>query len=137
MPSIVAMSIWQGLGVNVIIFLAGLQGIPTDLLDAASVDGAGTRARFRHVTLPLLTPSIFFTGVLSMISAFQVFDQIFVLVKPRPTDATITVVYFIYENGFKTFKMGYASAASWVLFLIVALFTAIYFWSQRRWVYYQ
>jgi multiple sugar transport system permease protein len=137
MPSIIAMSIWQGLGVNVIIFLAALQAIPSDLLDAASVDGAGHRARFRYVVLPLLTPAIFFTGVLSLISSFQVFDQVFVLVKPRPTDATITVVYFIYENGFKFFKMGYASAAAWVLFLIVALFTAIYFWSQNRWVHYQ
>jgi multiple sugar transport system permease protein len=137
MPSIIAMSIWQGLGVSVIIFLAGLQGIPSDLLDAASVDGAGAWARFRHVTLPLLTPSIFFTGVLSLIAGFQVFDQVFVLAKPRPTEATITIVYFIYENGFKFFKMGYASAASWILFLIVALFTAIYFWSQNRWVHYQ
>ncbi len=137
MPSIIAMSIWQGLGVDVIIFLAGLQAIPADLLDAASVDGAGRWARFRWVVLPLLTPSLFFTGVLSLIGAFQVFDQIFVLVKPRPTEATITVVYFIYENGFKFFKMGYASAASWVLFLIVALFTAIYFRSQNRWVHYQ
>jgi multiple sugar transport system permease protein len=137
MPSIIAMSIWQGLGVNVIIFLAGLQAVPSDLLDAASVDGAGSWARFRNVTLPLLTPSIFFTGVLSLIGSFQVFDQIFVLAKPRPTEATITVVYFIYENGFKFFKMGYASAASWILFLIVALFTAIYFWSQNRWVHYQ
>jgi len=137
MPSIIAMSIWQGLGVNIIIFLAGLQAIPADLLDAASVDGAGSWARFRHVVAPLLTPSIFFTGVLSLIGSFQVFDQIFVLAKPRPTDWTITVVYFIYENGFKFFKMGYASAASWVLFLIVALFTAVYFWSQKRWVHYQ
>jgi multiple sugar transport system permease protein len=137
MPSIVAMSIWQGLGVNVIIFLAGLQAIPSELLDAASVDGAGRWARFRGVVLPLLTPAIFFTGVLSLIGAFQVFDQVFVLVKPRPTDATITIVYFIYENGFKFFKMGYASAASWILFLIVALFTAIYFWSQDRWVHYE
>ena len=137
MPSIIAMSIWQGLGVSVIIFLAGLQGIPSDLLDAASSDGAGAWARFRHVTLPLLTPSIFFTGVLSLIAGFQVFDQVFVLAKPRPTDWTITIVYFIYENGFKFFKMGYASAASWILFLIVALFTAIYFWSQNRWVHYQ
>src|SRR5690349_11754870 len=116
MPAIVAMSIWQGLGVNVIIFLAGLQAIPTELLDAASVDGAGRWARFRGVILPLLTPTIFFTGVLNLISSFQVFDQIFVLEKPRATEATITVVYFIYENGFKFFKMGYASAASWVLF---------------------
>jgi multiple sugar transport system permease protein len=137
MPSIIAMSIWQGLGVNVIIFLAGLQAIPTDLLDAASVDGAGSWARLRNVTLPLLTPSIFFTGVLSLIGSFQVFDQIFVLAKPRPTEATITVVYFIYENGFKFFKMGYASAASWILFLIVAVFSAIYFRSQNRWVHYQ
>ena len=137
MPSIVAMSIWQGLGTDVIIFLAGLQAIPTELLDAASVDGAGRWARFRSVVLPLLTPSIFFTGILSLIGAFQVFDQIFVLSRPRPTDATITVVYFIYENGFKFFKMGYATAASWVLFLIVAVFTAIYFKSQNRWVHYQ
>ncbi|MEO5918386.1 MAG: sugar ABC transporter permease [Candidatus Limnocylindrales bacterium] len=137
MPAIVAMSIWQGLGVNVIIFLAGLQAIPLELLDAASVDGAGPGARFRRIVLPLLTPSIFFTGVLSLIASFQVFDQIFVLQRPRPTDATITVVYFIYENGFKFFRMGYASAASWILFLIVAVFTAIYFRSQNRWVHYQ
>ncbi len=137
MPSIIAMSIWQGLGINVIIFLAALQGIPQELIDAANVDGAGPWARSRSVILPLLTPAIFFTGVLSLIGSFQVFDQVFVLVKPRPTDATITVVYFIYENGFKFFKMGYASAASWILFLIVAAFTAIYFWSQKRWVHYQ
>jgi multiple sugar transport system permease protein len=137
MPSIVAMSVWQGLGTDVIIFLAGLQAIPTELLDAASVDGAGRWARFRSIVLPLLTPSIFFTGVLSLIDSFQVFDQIFVLQRPRPTDATITVVYFIYENGFKFFKMGYATAASWILFVIVAFLTTIYFRSQNRWVHYQ
>jgi multiple sugar transport system permease protein len=137
MPAIVAMSVWQGLGTNIIIFLAGLQAIPTDLIDAASVDGAGRLARFRNVVLPLLTPSIFFTGILSLIGSFQVFDQVFVLSRPRPTEATITVVYFIYENGFKFFKMGYATAASWILFLIVAVLTAIYFRSQNRWVHYQ
>ena len=137
MPSIVAMSIWQGLGTNVIIFLAGLQAIPSELLDAASVDGAGTWSRLRRVVLPLLTPSIFFTGVLSLIASFQVFDQVFVLQRPRPTDASITVVYFIYENGFKFFKMGYASAASWVLFVIVAFFSWLYFRGQNRWVHYQ
>jgi multiple sugar transport system permease protein len=137
MPAIVAMSVWQGLGTNIIIFLAGLQAIPTDLLDAASVDGAGRWGRFRNVVLPLLTPSIFFTGILSLIGSFQVFDQVFVLSRPRPTEATITVVYFIYENGFKFFKMGYATAASWILFIIVAVLTAIYFRSQNRWVHYQ
>jgi multiple sugar transport system permease protein len=138
MPAIVAMSVWQGLGTNIIIFLAGLQAIPGELLDAASVDGAGRWARFRNVVLPLLTPSIFFTGVLSLIGSFQVFDQIYVLSRQgRATDATVTVVYFIYENGFKFFKMGYATAASWILFLIVAFFTLIYFRSQNRWVHYQ
>ena len=94
-------------------------------------------SRFRGVVLPLLTPSIFFTGVLALIDSFQVFDQIFVLERPRATDATITVVYFIYENGFKNFKMGYAAAASWILFLIVAVLTWLYFRTQRRWVHYQ
>ena len=138
MPSIIAMSIWQGLPANTIIFLAGLQAIPSTYYDAASVDGAGRSGRFRHVTLPLLTPSLFFTGILSLIGAFQVFDQVFVLSRPgKPTDATITMVYFIYENGFRNFKMGYASAASWVLFLIVAALMFVYFRSQRRWVHYQ
>jgi multiple sugar transport system permease protein len=138
MPSIIAMSIWQGLPANTIIFLAGLQAIPSDYYDAASVDGAGRNGRFRHVTLPLLTPSLFFTGILSLIGSFQVFDQVFVLSRPgKPTDATITMVYFIYENGFRNFKMGYASAASWVLFLIVAALMLVYFRSQRRWVHYQ
>ncbi len=138
MPAIVVMSVWQGLGTNVIIFLAGLQGVPQEYYDAASVDGAGRGARFRHVTLPLLTPSIFFTGILSLIGSFQVFDQVYVLANPgKPTTATITIVYFIYENGFRNFKMGYAAAASWVFFLVVALLTAVYFRLQRRWVHYQ
>lgn len=138
MPSIIAMSIWQGLPANVIIFLAGLQAIPSEYYDAASVDGAGRRARFRNVTLPLLTPSIFFTGILALIGAFQVFDQIYVMANPgKPGDATITLVYFIYENGFRNFKMGYASAASWILFLIVGVVTLLYFRTQNRWVHYQ
>ena len=138
MPSIVVMSVWQGLGVTVIIFLAGLQAIPQEYHDAAAVDGAGAWGRFRHVTLPLLTPSIFFTGILAFIGAFQVFDQVYVLARPgEPTKATITLVYFIYESGFNNFKMGYAAAASWILFLIVAALTILYFRSQRRWVHYQ
>jgi multiple sugar transport system permease protein len=138
MPSIIGMSIWQGLPANTIIFLAGLQAIPLVYYDAASVDGAGRWARLRYVTLPLLTPSLFFTGLLSLIGSIQVFDQVFVLANPgKPTSATITIIYFIYEAGFRQFKMGYASAASWLLFLVVAVLTFIYFRSQRRWVHYQ
>jgi multiple sugar transport system permease protein len=138
MPSIIAMSIWQGLPANVIIFLAGLQGIPVEYYDAASVDGAGRWSRFRKITLPLLTPSIFFTGVLALIGAFQVFDQVYVMANPgKPGEATITIVYFIYEAGFRNFKMGYAGAASWIMFLIVAVATILYFRTQDRWVHYQ
>jgi multiple sugar transport system permease protein len=138
MPSIVVMSVWQGLGTTVIIFLAGLQGISEEYHDAASVDGAGRWARFRHVTLPLLTPSIFFTGILALIDSFQVFDQVYVLARPgRPTDATVTLVYTIYESGIQNFRMGYAAAAALVLFLIVAALTIVYFRLQDRWVHYQ
>jgi multiple sugar transport system permease protein len=138
MPAIIGMSVWQGLPASTIIFLAGLQAIPRDFYEAAAVDGAGRQSSFRRITLPLLTPSIFFTGILALIGSFQVFDQVFVLSNPgKPTSATITLVYFIYENGFNFFKMGLATAASWVLFLIVAVLTLVYFRSQRRWVYYQ
>ena len=138
MIMVVAMSVWQGLGINVIVFLAGLQAIPQEYYDAASVDGAGRWPRLRHVTLPLLTPSIFFTGILSLIGSFQVFDQVYILARPgKPTEATVTLVYFIYESGFKFFRMGEAAAASWILFLIVAVLTVVYFRSQRRWVHYQ
>jgi multiple sugar transport system permease protein len=127
MPSIVAMSVWQGLGTTVIIFLAGLQGIPEEYYDAAAVDGAGPRARFRFVT-----------GILALIDSFQVFDQVYVLARPgKATEATITIVYTIYENGFQNFKMGYAAASAWILVLIVAILTAVYFRLQNRWVHYQ
>jgi multiple sugar transport system permease protein len=138
MLAIVVMSVWQGLAASTIVFLAGLQAIPQSLYEAAAVDGAGRRALFRRITLPLLTPSIFFTGILSLIGSFQIFDQVFVLSNPgKPTGATITLVYYMYENGFRFFKMGLATAGSWVLFMIVAALTWIYFRSQRRWVYYQ
>jgi multiple sugar transport system permease protein len=138
MPAIIAMSVWQGLGVNIIIFLAGLQAIPQEYHDAASVDGAGRWRRFRHVTLPLLTPSLFFTGILSLIGALQVFDQVYVLARPdKPTDATVTLVYYVFDEGFSFFRMGRASAAAWVLFLIAAGLTIVYFRLQKRWVHYQ
>jgi multiple sugar transport system permease protein len=126
LPSIIAMSIWQGLPANVIIFLAGLQAIPAEYYDAASVDGAGRRSRFRHVTLPLLTPSVFFTGILALIGSFQVFDQVYVMTGGGPANATTTLVHQIYNAAFKALDMGYAAAMSFVLFgiiLVVSLFS--------------
>ena len=121
-----------------IIFLAGLQAIPQEYYDAAAVDGAGAWARFRHVTLPLLTPTIFFTGILSFIGAFQVFDQVYVLARPgKPTNATITLVYFIYEIGLPALQDGLRGGG-----LVDPVpdrrgADFIYFRSQRRWVHYQ
>ena len=112
MPSIIAMCTWQELPANVIIFLAGLQGIPSEYYDAVSVDGAGRSARFRYVTLPLLTPSISSPESWRSSESFQVFDQVYVMANPgKPGGATITLVYFIYESGFRNFHMGLASAA--------------------------
>ena len=109
MPSIIVMSVWQGLGVERDHLPRRAPGDPAGVLDAASVDGAGRWSRFRHVTLPLLTPSIFFTGILALIGSLQVFDQVYILARPgKPTEATITLVYFIYEEGFRFFRMGSA-----------------------------
>jgi len=137
MPAIMIVSIWRGLGFNMVILLAGLQGVPQELYDAASIDGAGVRSRFLHVTLPMLSPIIFFVTVLSVISSFQVFDQTYVMTKGGPLNATTTVVFYIFRQAFEWFHMGYASALSYVLFAIILAFTLLQFRIQRSWVYYE
>lgn len=136
MPSLALMSVWQGAGYGMVIFLAGLQNVPQQLYEAAHMDGATTAERFRFVTLPLLSPTIFFVLVTSLISAFQVFDIIYTMTGGGPLNTTQTVVPSIYEAGFRRFEMGYASAMAWVLFIIILLVTVVQFLLQRRWVYY-
>jgi multiple sugar transport system permease protein len=137
MPSIIIMSIWKGLGYNMVIFLAGLQGIPQELYEAAKIDGAGAWARFRYVTWPLVSPTTFFVVVLSTIAAFQVFDQTYVMTAGGPAYSTTTLALFIYQNAFQWFHMGYAAALSYVLFLAVAAVTLIQFRAQGRFVFYR
>jgi multiple sugar transport system permease protein len=137
MPSIIIMSIWKGFGLNVVIFLAGLQGIPNELYEAAQIDGAGRFARFRHITLPMLSPTTFFVLLIALIASFQVFDSTYVLTKGGPQDSTITLVYYVYQTGFQQLRMGYASAISYVLFAMTLVIVGIQWLSQRRWVHYE
>jgi multiple sugar transport system permease protein len=135
-PSFVLMSLW-GIGGGMIIYLAGLQGIPTDLYDAAAIDGAGSVRTFRSVTLPMLTPVLFFNLVIGIIGSFQIFTQAFVMTSGGPNNASLFYVLYLYQNAFQYFYMGYASALAWVLFLIVVVLTALVFRSSPMWVFYE
>ncbi|PYI51033.1 carbohydrate ABC transporter permease [Paenibacillus flagellatus] len=137
-PSLILMSLW-GIGQAIVIYLAGLQDVPQDYYDAAEVDGAGTLLRFRHITLPLITPVIFFNLIMGMIGALQNFALPYTLTngKGTPANSMMFMVMYLYTNGFGYLKMGYASAMAWVLFLIVITLTAVLFATQRRWVFYQ
>lgn len=137
MPGIILLSVWKSFGYNMVLFLAGLQGIPQNLYEAAAIDGANAWQRFRFVTFPLLSPVTFFVVVISTIGSFQVFDQALVMTGGGPGVATTTIVLFIYQVGFQSYRMGYASAAAWALFAIVFIFTLIQFWFQRRLVTYE
>ena len=131
MCAVIAMSVWHYLGYNVIIFLAGLQSIPRDYYEAASLDGAGRWQTFRRVTWPLLSPTTFYVLIMSTITAFQVFIQIYAMQGPiggNPMGTTRTIVYYLYEKGFSDWQMGYANAIAFVLFLIVLGLTLL----QRR-----
>jgi multiple sugar transport system permease protein len=137
MPAVILMSIWKGLGYNLVIYLAGLQSIPRRLYEAAEMDGATAWQRFWRITFPLLTPTTFFVLVVSIISSFQVFSQVYVMTRGGPGDATTTIVYYIYHVGFELFRMGYASALAWTLFIVVFVLTLVQVRTQRRWVYYE
>lgn len=130
------MAVWSNLGQGMIIFLAGLQAIPQSYYEAAQVDGANSWQRFSKITIPLITPSLFFYFIITMIDAFQMFEQIYVMTRGRPTNATFTIVYYIYRNAFHNFKMGYASTQAIVLFAIIMVLTLIYWRSQEKWVTY-
>jgi multiple sugar transport system permease protein len=137
MPAVITVSVWQGLGYSMVLFLAGLQNIRRDLYEAAALDGATGWSRFWHITLPLLSPMTFFVLVISIIGSFQVFELVFVMTKAGPANATNTLVYFIYQNGFMFYQMGIASAAAMVLFLIVLVLTLVQYRLQTRWVHYE
>lgn len=134
MPSIILASVWKDLGFIMVILLAGLQAIPADLLEAATIDGANVWQRFWRVTFPLLTPSIFFVAVISLINGFQVFDQVYVMTEGGPGGATQVIVGQIQALTFRYWKAGDAAALSWLLFLVIFAVTIIQVRGQKRWV---
>ncbi|MCA2175466.1 sugar ABC transporter permease [Nonomuraea glycinis] len=135
--TLVVLNAWT-FGAPMVIFLAGLRQIPTSYYEAAQVDGAGTVAKFFHITMPLLTPIIFFNLVLQMIGAFQSFTQAFVVSGGQggPSDSTLLYTLYLYQRGFGSFDMGYASAMAWTLLLIIAALTGLNFLLAKRWVFY-
>lgn len=136
LPSVILSSAWKDLGFVMVILLAGLQSIPQDLYEAATVDGASAWRRFRHITLPLLSPSTFFVVVISLINGFQVFDQVFVMTGGGPAGSSQVVVGQIYDLTFRYGRAGQASALSWLLFALILLITAVQVRGQKRWVHY-
>jgi len=130
MPAIIIMSIWAGLGYNMILFLAGLQTIPTSVYEAADIDGANIWDKFWHITLPLLKPTMVFVVIMGFIASFQVFERIYIMTETEfgiggVLDCALTVVAYLYEMGFRKFQMGYASALGYIVFLVVFVITLI------------
>lgn len=135
MPALIIMSLWS-IGASMIIFLAGLQGIPPELYEAAEVDGANGWHNLWRITVPLMTPTIFFNLVMSLVAAFQAFNNAFIMTNGGPNNATLLYMLHIYNNAFRYFRMGYASALAVVLFIIVFGLTLFVYRTSKRWVYY-
>lgn len=135
-PCFIIMGMWAT-GATMLIYLAGLQGVPESLYEAAEMDGAGTVRKFLYVTVPMITPTIFFNLVIGFIGSFQVFTTAYVATGGGPVNATLFYVLYLYQMAFQSFWMGYASALAWVLFVIVLIFTIIQVELSNRWVYYE
>ncbi|AST94988.1 carbohydrate ABC transporter permease [Shouchella clausii] len=137
LPSIAALSIWWGLGTNMVIFLAGLQGISRSYYEAADIDGATPWQKFRHITFPLLSPTTFFVAIMIVIASFQVFDQAYVMTQGGPGKASYTLVYHIFDMAFTRTAFGPSTASAMILFAIILIFTLIQFSVSRKWVHYE
>ncbi|MBN9373831.1 MAG: sugar ABC transporter permease [Cellulomonas sp.] len=135
MPSIILASAWKDLGFVMVILLAGLQSIPEDVKEAALIDGAGPWRRLLSITLPLLSPQIFFVVVISLINGFQVFDQVYAMTGGGPAGASQVVVQQVYDLTFRYSQAGSAAALSWLLFVVILVITLLQTWGQRRWVH--
>lgn len=137
MEALIIISLWAGLGGNtMLIFLAGLQGVPQELLEAAEIDGAGRWAKFRNVTLPMISPTLLFNLILGVIGALKVFTLAFVATQGGPSYSTWFYALHIYNQAFAYFRMGYGAALAWIFVLILLVFTYVQLWSSKRWVYY-
>ncbi|MFB6720955.1 carbohydrate ABC transporter permease [Kribbella sp. NPDC056345] len=135
-PALILLSVW-GAGGATVLLLAAMKGIPRELYEAAEVDGASSLRQFWSITVPQLTPIIFFNLIMGLIGAFQVFSQVYILTKGGPNNASQTMVPLLFDQAFSFYHLGYASALSWLLFAVIMVFTLIAFRSARRWVFYE
>ncbi|CAM4340473.1 carbohydrate ABC transporter permease [Saccharibacillus endophyticus] len=135
-PAVVLTSLW-GIGGTVIIFLAGLSGIPRQYYEAIDVDGGGWFSKLRHITVPLVSPTIFFNAIMTIIGSIQVFNEAYILTQGGPNNKSLFYVFYLWRTGFRDTEMGYASALAWVLFLVILFFTFIVFRTSKSWVYYE
>lgn len=136
MPAVVVTTVWQGLGYNMTIYLSGLQGIPEHMYEAATIDGANASDKFFRITIPLLTPQIFFILIMSVIGSFQSFGLIYIMTSGGPMNSTNVYVYYLWQMAIGSAKMGYASAMAWILALIILIITIIQVRLARTWVHY-
>lgn len=136
MPAVIAVAVWQGMGYPMVILLAGLQGIPRPLYEAAELEGASSWRKFWSITLPLLTPHLFFVIITQFITSFQIFAVIYVMTRGGPGNGTNVLIYYLYQNAFTFGHMGYASAMAWLLFLMISAITILQWQFQKRWVFY-
>ena len=139
-PGLIVQGLW-GAGGGMILWLAGLQGIPVSLQEAASIDGAGTLSKFKNITLPLLSPYIFFNLIMGTIGAIQEFDRVYVMAGgdggSGPGDSLLMPVLLLFNNAFRYFKMGYASALAWIIFIVILVLTLLQWAGQKKWVHYE
>lgn len=135
-PSLAVMALWAA-GNTVVIYLAGLQGVSRQLYEAAEIDGAGAIARFFHITVPMMTPIIFYNFVMAIINSMQIFTQAYIMTDGGPANATFFYSLMVYRTAFKQSRMGYSAAMSWIFFIIIAVLTLLVFKSQKKWVVYE
>ena len=134
LPSVIALEVWKMVGYNTLLLLAGFQAIPTSLIEAASLDGANRFQQWWRILLPVLTPTLFFVGILTVIHALQAFDSVYLLTQGGPQHASALVVYWVYKQAFEWFQVGNASAMAYGLFLVIATFTLLQWQLRKRWV---
>lgn len=135
-PTLIAFQIWQTLGYNIVVFISGLKAIPSELYEAATIDGATELRKFIHVTIPMVSPTTFFLATMGVIGSFKVFDSINILTKGGPGNATSVIAFYIYREAFNFYRMGTANAAAWLMFIIIFIVTMIQLRGQKKWVNY-
>ncbi|MBN2980943.1 carbohydrate ABC transporter permease [Cohnella algarum] len=137
MPAVIVTSVLKNVGLNMVLFIAALQQVPAHLYEAAKLDGAGRTRTFFQVTLPMITPTVFLTVIMTVIGSLKVFSQIYVMTQGGPSNSTKVLVYYIWETAFKLYDLGYASAVAFILFCIILVFTLIQWQLRKRWVFHE